>query len=144
MTHIKADLTGAQRIYALSNVPLFLLRRLQADPGPRTVSSNYSSQEILDELARSLKEKPRTLRDAVTPYVLLVALEQKRDLSSLQSAASLDAHFHDWYSYLASILVQSFTSTLIVPFTVPGQMQGVLASNTSSSHTTPQKIILTS
>jgi hypothetical protein len=139
---VNPNLTTAEQTYAVSNVPLFLLRRLQADAAPRTVAASWTADEILDALQRALREKPQTLSDTVWPYVLLVALEQKRDLAKLKSAASLAAPYHDWFSYLAAVLVQTFTPSMLTPFKIPGQIHGSIPSSTSASSATTNNQIL--
>jgi hypothetical protein len=57
----------AERTYAVSNVPLFLLRRLQTDTAPRSVAASWTAGEILDALRGALREKPEALHDAVRP-----------------------------------------------------------------------------
>jgi hypothetical protein len=143
MTHIDADLAGSENIYAVSNVPLFLLRRLQADAAPRAISSSFQSNEIVNELSNSLRVKPQTLRDAVKPYVLLVALEQKRDLTVLKTAAALNAPYHDWFAYLSAVLVQTFNPSVIRSLDIPGQIHGAMPSSNSTAATTTSKLILT-
>src|SRR5215831_14434030 len=108
MKHMQPDLAGAEAVYAVSNVPLFLLRRLQSDAAAREISSSLSANQILEELKSSLDVKPRTLREAVEPYVLLVALAQKRDPNAMREATKINALYHDWFAYLSNVLVQAY------------------------------------
>jgi hypothetical protein len=52
---LNVDLAGAAKIYAVSNVPLFLLRKLQADPATREISLSHSTEQILTELKTSVQ-----------------------------------------------------------------------------------------
>ena len=142
MKRKQVDLAGAERIYAVSDAPLFLLRKLQADAAAREISSSLSVDEILDELKTSLQTKPRTLREAVEPYVLLVALQKKRNIDALKTAATLNAPYHDWFTYLSDVLLQTFTSTATMSLAVrgqslvvPGQMVASPPANTSTAQT---------
>jgi hypothetical protein len=134
------DLTSAERIYSVSNVPLFLLRKLQADPSINRISSSLSTNEILGELKKSLQVKPRTLGEAVKPYVLLVALGKKGQIEPLKEASAIEAPYHDWFSYLAEVLLHTFISTGIISLNVHGQFSTTLPANTSTAST--RKLIL--
>lgn len=131
----KVDLAGAERIYALSNVPLFLLRKLQSDAATREISSSCSTEEILTQLKKSVQSKPRSLREAVEPYVLLVALAKKRDLDALKKASAINALYHDWFLYIADVLVQTFDPTAIISLNIPGQIYVPSIRNTSTAST---------
>lgn len=135
MMRKQVDLARAEAIYAVSNVPLFLLRKLLADAAPREISSSLSAAEILDELRTSVQTKPRTLRQAVEPYVLLVALSQKRDLAALREATAINAPYHDWLAYLSSALEQTFTPTTTTSLILPGEIRAALPANTSTAAT---------
>jgi hypothetical protein len=142
MKRMQLNLAGAEAVYAISNVPLFLLRKLQSDAAPRQISVSLSTDEILDELKDALQSKPRTLREAVEPYVLLVALSQKRDISALNEATRLSALHYDWFSYLANCLVQTFIPSQRILFDVPAQIQAPPTANTSNASTQTRKIII--
>ena len=135
MKRKQVDMTRAEAIYSVSNVPLFLLRKLQADAAPREISSSLLAAEILDELRTSVRTKPQTLRQAVEPYVLLVALSQKRDLAALREATAINARYHDWFAYLASALVQTFMPTATISLIMPGEIRTALPANTSTAAT---------
>jgi hypothetical protein len=139
---LNVDLAGAERIYAVSNVPLFLLRKLQADPVTREISLSHSTEQILTQLKTSVQSKPRSLREAVEPYVLLVALAKKRDLDALKKVGAINALYHDWFSYIADILVQTFNPTEITSLNIPGQIHAPSIANTSTAST--RRLILPS
>ena len=142
MKRSQVNLTGAESIYAVSNVPLFLLRKLQADAAPREISSSLSADQILDELRASLQVKPSTLREAVEPYVLLVALAQKQDIGALKKAATINALHHDWFAYLSSVLEQTYRPSVVSSLIIPGQLQVTVPSNTSTASTSTRRLIL--
>jgi hypothetical protein len=77
----------------------------------------------------------------VEPYVFLVALSQKKNITALKAAKYIHAPYHDWFSYLADVLEQTFSATTQTSLIVPGQMQATLPTNTSSAAT--RTLILT-
>jgi hypothetical protein len=133
----KVDLTSASAVYAVSNSPLFLLRKLRADAAPRAIASSASKEEILTKLEASLSIKPKSLEEAVLPYVLLVALSQMNDVSSLEKASGFRALYHDWFTYVAVALVQLFRPTIISQISSPAKLLGPLPSSTSSAPNNP-------
>jgi hypothetical protein len=141
VTRTNVNLDNAAASFAIASVPLFLLRKLQADAGPIAISSKPQPSEILDELEEALKIKPRSLIEAVEPYALLVALTYKRDLSLLKRAAGLRALHHDWYTYLANVLVKTYDPTQIISLPVPGQIIGSSPSSGSTAANSTFKIL---
>jgi hypothetical protein len=129
------DLASAQSIYAVSNTPLFLLRKLQDDPAPRAVGVALSGPEILELLKAYAPKKPQGLREAVEPYVLLVALSQKGDVALLRAAAQIEALHYDWLNYLANVLVDISRPTGVTRIFVPGQLNSSPISATSNAAT---------
>jgi len=65
---------AAEKIFAVSNTPSFLVRKLRDDDSVRAVAENFSGLQILSEIKKAAKKKPKTLGDCTRPYVLLVAL----------------------------------------------------------------------
>jgi hypothetical protein len=105
------DTQTAERALAVANTPLFLLRKLRADPTVAELRQNYSAAEILSALKRSLKKTPKTLSEAVTPYLYLVALSGLPDVRFLREAETFAAPNTEWYSYLARLLVETYRPT---------------------------------
>ncbi len=77
MTVADFDLTTAESIFAVSNTPLYLFRKLRSDAAPRAISRSMTVEEIIGDIEAALKVKPDHLRKAVEPYVLLIALQMK-------------------------------------------------------------------
>lgn len=136
MNRKQVDLRSAEAIYAVSNAPLFLLGQLRTEAATQELASALSAAELLNEIKAVAESKPMTLRDAVAPYVLLAALEKKRDLSALKEATTIKAPYHDWFAYLASALVQLFSPLQEMPIFVPGQLAESIPANTSTAPTT--------
>lgn len=137
---MKIDLAAAEKAFAVANTPLFLLHKLRADPATQALGrSSVPSAVILRALKRHLQRKPRSLRDAVKPYVYLVALSFRPDSSILERAAQMPTLYFDWYHYLASALVQGFKPTSVRSLYVPG---GIMAPDLSTKTETPTTRIL--
>ena len=77
----------AEQAFAVANTPLFLLRKLRSDPAVLEIARVAQPKAILSALKKSLRRKPKTLSDAVSPYVYLVALSMTRDLGWMEEAA---------------------------------------------------------
>src|SRR5215469_15030995 len=112
------DLKQAEQTLAVSNTPLFLLRRLRADLSVQGIATTFSSDDILRELKRLLSKKPASLSDAARPYAYLVALSFLNSASFLQQAAQLKAKYHGWFPYLAQVLIETFTPTSVQPIQI--------------------------
>jgi hypothetical protein len=94
------------QVFLLANTPLFVVRKLKADPFVLQMAQRHGSHEIMQSLMVSLSKKPTSLKQAVLPYVYLVALAIKPDLQALNVARRLDGQHHDWYNYVANALFQ--------------------------------------
>jgi hypothetical protein len=104
------NLTNAETTFGLANAPLFLLRRLRADPEIRRMSE-MSVADLFANLRKSLKQKPKTFRSMVRPYVYLAALSLKNDVRALHRATALKAPHHEWFEYLANVVKQTYVPT---------------------------------
>ncbi len=136
------DLTQAAKIYGVANTPLFLIRKLQDDASVRAISAAYSGPEIVEALRSMVAAEPRDPVEAVRPYALLVALWFKPEVDDLQEAAKLETTIYGWYSYIAEVLVASFSPVHDQVIEVPGQLSSPTASIESSSPTASQYIIV--
>lgn len=117
------SLERAEASFAVANTPLFLLRRLQSDSAVQDITnSGIGGSTILRALKKAIRLKPRTLHDAVRPYVYLVALSQNRDVSYLEEASRLDAQHFDWFGYIASVLMETYRPTSVETVYVQGQI----------------------
>lgn len=135
------DLRVAESNYAVANVPLFLLHKLQSDAAVQAIANTLSADEILAELKDALKIKPSSLREVVEPYVLLLAFSRKAIPAEVKKAAQIPAPFHDWFSYLAEVIATTAIGTKISSLVLPGQMPASLTTNTSDAITTRTTIL---
>ena len=111
MTLEQVDLRLAESSFAVANTPMFLIRKLRADPAVQELGSSHRSEEILRAIEAAVGTKPRTLLDAVRPYVYLVALSFDRDVSYLVRASQIRAPYFDWYEYIAQVLREAHKTT---------------------------------
>jgi hypothetical protein len=109
----KIDISDAASIYAISNTPLFLERKLRIDSAVRLISSLFSAKEILSELITTVLDEPETLQDTVRPYVFLIALLLKGEILYLRKAAKIEAPHYKWFQYIADNLVNGFHTTVV-------------------------------
>ena len=103
------DLSEAASIYSVANTPNFLLRKLQGNAAVRTIADTRRSDEIVDAIHATALIEPTSAVDAVWPYVLLVALWFKSEIEPLRQAATINAPNHQWYAYLATVLISTFS-----------------------------------
>jgi hypothetical protein len=130
------NLDQAAATFAISNTPLFLLRRLRADAAVKEISTAWKPKDILKALKSAGKKKPQTLNDAVAPYVYLVALSFNDDVAFLRKAASIAVPHHRWYSYIAQVLIDTYRPTSRLAITPPPKLQIAEATTNSASATT--------
>lgn len=130
------DLTDASLVYAVSNTPLFLVRKLQADPVVRAIGEGCSGEEIIQALRAAVATEPQDARQAVRPYAYLVALWYKPELDHLLEAAKTPAPHHSWFTYIASALIATFSPVQKQLITVPGQLGSPTMFTSSPSQTT--------
>jgi hypothetical protein len=130
------DLTDASRVYAVSNTPLFLVRKLQADPVVRAIADTLSGEEIVQALRAAVATEPQDVEAAVLPYVYIVALWYKPEMEHLLEAAATPAPHQSWFPYIASALIQTFSPVLKQLMSVPGQLDSPTVFTGSSSEPT--------
>ena len=123
----------AERTFAVANTPLFLLRKLQADPAVMEAARTTRPSEVLKLLRRSLAKKPKTLSDLVKPYMLLVVLSMTGKLEDIREAAKIESSAWDWYSYLVGVVIESYRPTTVTTIQVPNTVQSGVVSSKSSS-----------
>ena len=116
------NLKRATQIHAIANTPLFLVRKLQADPAVRQAADSISGEEIVQALRTAVTREPVSAEDAVRPYVLLVALWFSPKIAHLQEAAKLETSIYSWYSYIAEALLTSFSAVQQQIIKVPAQV----------------------
>jgi len=102
----KADIDGAQKIWAVANTPRYLVKKLRADGYSSLVATTVEPQEIFDALRESVSQEPADVRGAVLPYFLLVCLALKNQIGFLREAARLPATGYRWYPEVVDILLK--------------------------------------
>ena len=126
------------RNYAVSNTPLFFLRKLREDPTPAELAREYSGDEIFDALRRSLKATIDTRTDYVSPYVFLMALARNPDLKYLKSVEKLEGQERfDWFKYLWRVLMDSYSPVIVTSLDVPKIGSYTTLVQSSSTEFTP-------
>jgi hypothetical protein len=106
------NLDKAEGIFAISNTPAFLLRKLSEDEVTNYVGKKYSGDEILSKLKNVIESDKTDTKSSVLPFIFLVALWKKDDISYLEKAAILSTS-DDWFKFRANILLQTYKSTSI-------------------------------
>jgi len=135
------DLSNASRAYAVANTPFFLLRKLQSDPSARAICEACPGHEIVEELRSLVAAEPLDAIEAVRPYVYLVSLWFKPEIDHLQEAAKLEASIHIWYSYLAEVLLETYSPVQQQLMEVPGALAAPAVSVGADSPTMSRTII---
>lgn len=136
MTQIdEMQFVGAQRAFAVANTPLFLLRKLKDDADVQQVSREFNGAQLISLLESSLRYRPKTIRDAVLPFIFLVALSFKEDKKFLDATITIARGYPDeWFDYLRSVLIQTYRSTQFSTL-VPNQPRPKGPSSKDSSAT---------
>ena|ERR1035437_3055811 len=127
------DLTHASRVYAISNTPLFLVRKLQEDPSVLAISQKYSGEEIVNALRDAVKTEPDNSIEAVFPYVLLLALFLKPTIDHLQEASKIQTAIYEWYAYIVDALLMRYSPFKHETIQVPGVLSSPSVSLNSDS-----------
>jgi hypothetical protein len=118
----EAKLIEAGDSYAAANTPLFLLRRLHSDPEIAELGLTFSAEQLLEALRAAAAVEPQTPQDAVRPYALLTALWHKDRSEPLKEAATIEASYSDWYKYLSSVLLETFSPINSSQIQLPGYL----------------------
>ena len=140
MKPVDFDLTQASRVYAVANTPFFLLRKLQGDPSARAICDACPGREIVEELSSIVATEPLDAVEAVRPYVYLVSLWFKPEIDHLREAAKLESSIHIWYSYLAEVLLETYSPVQQQVIEVPGALAAPTVSQATDSPTTTRII----
>lgn len=133
------DLSQASHIYGVANTPLFLVRKLQADPAVRAAGETCNAEEILAALRAAVSAEPVNSADAVRPYALLMALWFKPEIGDLKEAAKISAPAYRWFAYIAELLIQTFSPIQRQTIKVPGVLSAPPVSIGSAA---PTEIII--
>lgn len=122
-TPSEIDLNQACEAFAIANTPLFLVRKLQADPAVHAARDRFSGQQLFDILLEALRDEPKSIIDSVRPYALLVALSLQGDIEHLRAASQVSAKGWDWFEYIAAFLVETFSPITTEIIRVPGELE---------------------
>ena len=128
-------LSEAEKVFAVANTPLFLLRKLRSEPAVNEVkdmSQKFTADEILKALRVAAKKKPSNFAESVRPYALLVALSFKSDVAHLKKAARISTRHYKWLSYLTDVLIQTIQPASLVKIS-PRTRQQFEPSTTTST-----------
>jgi hypothetical protein len=134
---IDVDLKNAQSVFAVANTPLFLVRKLQEDPTVHALANRLHGDDLLRELEMSVQRRPETLREAVIPYVCLVALSLYSDASFLNNSMSVRLNYEDdWFDYIRTVLIQTYRPTHVYAIPAPhiGTPQPEIKSSSASTY----------
>jgi hypothetical protein len=111
------ETANAESSFVIANTPSFLLRRLREDKASYQLSQSMSDRDLLATFTAAISEKPETMRDQITPYLILVALSLKTDVKFLRDAKTLAAGAttsYKWLDACAQILIEEFRPTSLV------------------------------
>lgn len=110
------NLASASLTLAVANTPLFLLRKLRADPSVHEIAASFGGDEILAELSRLACSEPRDVIDYVRPYAFLVSLSMLPSIDYLKRVASIKGTDRwEWFSYIHRVLLDTYIPTEHVP-----------------------------
>jgi hypothetical protein len=108
------------RDYAVSNTPLFFLRKLREAYAPIELARTYSGEEIFDALREALVAHIETRTEYVSPYVFLMALARNPDGRYLKEVENLAGQERfDWFKYIWRVLVDTYSPTIITTLDTP-------------------------
>jgi hypothetical protein len=114
------DLSEAFKVYAISNTPIFLLKRLRADPATNEISRSFSGEKILAALNELAGVEEKHATDFVRPYVYLVALSKLPEIGYLRAAGDINGVGKwDWFKYIQQVLVESYSPVVRVEIKPP-------------------------
>jgi hypothetical protein len=109
---IEANLTDASLTLAVANTPLFLLRKLKADPTVHEIAASFDGAVIVREISRLVCSEVRDATDYVRPYVYLAALSFLPDIRYLRAVAEIKGTKRwDWFDYINRVLLDTYIPT---------------------------------
>lgn len=103
-----ANLTSAAQVYAISNTPIFLMRRLQEDPTIFDLS-RFPGEQIAEEFRLAIAKPPSTLLDFVKPYAFLAALSKLPTIEFLKKIDVENVEHWRWLAYAKQILLTTYS-----------------------------------
>ncbi|UVK44839.1 hypothetical protein BPNPMPFG_000304 [Mesorhizobium sp. AR07] len=112
MTMENLDLSSVEDHYIFSNTPMYLVRRLKEDAAVASAAKQNSPQFLADQYKTQVRKPPENVREAVIPYVCLVALFLQKQAAKLKEMTALSPD--PSYKFIAEvnqILVQTLVPT---------------------------------
>ena len=114
----EVNLTDTANIYLIANTPIFLIRRLQADPSVYALAQLCAPLDLYAGIASSLAKSPNNPIEAVRPFAFLVALRIQNCAELFYRAAELPAPSLPWFPTVARMLGVTFVPNANVTMTV--------------------------
>jgi hypothetical protein len=108
----EADLTGATKILAVANTPLYLVRKLRHDQAVIDIGCSVDAEAILQSIRDAVSKAQPEPVDSVRPYVYLVALAMKQESRWLAEASEIHAPDWNWYRYIAKYLLDTHSPVM--------------------------------
>lgn len=112
MTILEIDLSSAAYSYAVSNSPIYLIRKLKEDNSVVELGHRFSGDDLLAALKVEMSQEPTDLMDFVKPYAYLVALSTKERDAYLRAALEIpNSNKWEWFKYIGLVLLQTYMPT---------------------------------
>ncbi len=128
------NLKNAEDNFFIANTPIFFMRKLLSDPVVEEVRKTLSPEEIIVKLNEISKTQVTSLREAVLPFVLLVALSFESNKKYLIMAANINVDRNGWFKYISQVLLEIHNPAEIFNFRVPNLLESPKISfNTQNS-----------
>jgi hypothetical protein len=113
------DFPVAEKIFAVSNTPSFLLRKLRDENSVRVLAETFTPKQLITELKRTATKKPRSLGDTTRPYVILVALSWYSDREPLKSAMEIETPHFPWFETIGKDLLNRHSPVTYTKIEIP-------------------------
>jgi hypothetical protein len=114
------DTSSAEANFVVANTPNFLVRKFKDDSAARALSKSLAGKELLESYRVAVMIEPETLRQLVTPYLLLSAMYLKQAIPDLRDAAAFPSlPNYKWMATFRQILEDTFRPTAVTKFELP-------------------------
>jgi hypothetical protein len=113
------DFPVAEKIFAISNTSSFLLRKLRDENSIRALAETFTPKQLVAELKRTATKRPKSLSDAVRPYVMLVALSWYSDREPLKSATKIETPHFPWFETIGKDLLNRHSPVSYTKIEIP-------------------------
>lgn len=136
------SLEEAKSAFVVANTPLYFVRRLQQDSNTRLLNEHMTGEEILEEFKNAIAHKPQTLDELIVPYVCLIALSLRDDITPLQKTTEIiPAPGFKWLDYIQQVLIQTYKPMDRRQYGVPPAIElGVFIRSDSATQNTFFKV----